>query len=134
MTWPLRPTLPHLSTATQKKISVSDPVCIHFYLISFFHNQYCHFYNIYLIMHHTSSSRCEIYVKSISNKNYEKWRNCLFKMKRLNSKLLLEKGFGKEVPLFEWTLGKFRKVGEAKPPNQKLFLILLIQIKKKEFF
>ena len=88
------------------------------------------FYSIYLIM-------CKICDKNISNQKYGKLRNCLFKMKNwiklfLKRPLCLNKRtslFGKRAP------GLFRRTdGDRIPPNWRLFLTLLVQIKKSVFF
>ena len=86
------------------------------------------FYRIYFTMCHTSSSNMR-----------QKWRNCLFKMKIIKSKLLLEQVF---FPSIKGHLGLPKghldnaegQVKAESPPNQKLFLTLLIQIKKKYIF
>ena len=87
------------------------------------------FYSIYLIM-------CKICDKNISNQKYGKLRNCLFKMKNwiklfLKKPLCLNKRtslFGKRAP------GLFRRTdGDRIPPNWRLFLTLLVQIKKSVF-
>ena len=82
---------------------------------------------------------CELCVKNISNKIYEKERNCLFKMKRTKLVLLLEKwSFTSIKRSLCFTKGHLNipkgEVEVKSPPNQKLIWTFSIQIKKKKHF
>ena len=88
------------------------------------------FYNIYLIM-------CEICNKNISNENYKKLWNCLFKMKN-GIQLFLEKGSLLQLKgTFVWQRDTWiiRRAGGGRIlANLKLSLTHLVQIKKNFFF
>ena len=80
---------------------------------------------------------CEKCEKNISNRNYSKLRNYLFKMKELDQIILQGGLFTSNKGHFCLAKGYFdnpeRQIEVAFPPNWKLFLITFIHIKKKNF-
>ena len=88
-------------------------------------------------MSHKSKQISKICNKSISNKNYEKWRIFLSNIKELDQIVHLNDHFTLKKGTFfdKRALGQSRRTdGHQIPHNQKIFLISIIYIKKNDFF